>query len=534
MFVLRAVLLSLAVLVGGVGARAATAPLVVMTQQGPVQGSVVSGTHRFAGVRYAAAPVGDLRWMPPAAPPVHAGVVSATQFGSQCPQATGTYTDPDEGGSEDCLFLNIYAPAQVPAQPAPVMLFIHGGSFVSGAGATYVPTTLVTQTGVVVVTINYRLGLLGALALPGLDAEAPHYGSGDYAVLDQQAALAWVKANIGAFGGDPSRVTVWGESAGAEYVCQNVTSPYASGLFSGAIAESGCSIPALPKATAESYGEAIAAALNCETDGQPDLSCLRAQTPLAITNAAIALNGGNISQSEFDSVPDYGTPTLPLAVLPAFQAGSTNKVPLLLGSNLYEGRLFVYGNSAGPVPTTDAVYQSDIATYVTPNTGAPVSAVTAAYPPTLDGSIGYTYSAVVGDSLISCNSAFSDQLAGLGAGAAAVYSYEFTDNEAPNAIVIPLGATHTSELFFLFDFGVPLLPNEKTLARDMKAYWANFAATGNPNKSGLPSWPAYASAAAHPLLNLDTGALKTLTSAAFSANHQCGFWQPYLAPGLNP
>jgi para-nitrobenzyl esterase len=515
-------------------AYAATGPLVISTQQGPIQGSIVSGLRRFAGVRYAAPPVGDLRWMPPAPPPTHAGVAPATQFGSQCPQATGTYTDPDEDGSEDCLFLNITVPAAVPAKPAPVMLFIHGGSFVSGEGATYVPTTLVQQTGVIVVTINYRLGLLGALALPQLDAEAPQYGSGDYAVLDQQAALAWVKANIAAFGGDPARITIWGESAGAEYTCQNVTSPFAAGLFVGAIAESGCAIPAPTKAQSEAYGQAVAAALNCAPGGTPDLVCLRAQTPLAITNASIQVEGGNISQTEFNAVPANGTPTLPLPVLAAFQSGATNHVPILLGSNLYEGRLFVYGSDAGPIPTTDAVYDSDIATYVTPNTGAPVSAVTAAYPPMLDGSIAYTYSAVVGDSLISCNTAFSTELASAGVPASALYIYEFTDNQAPNAIIIPLGATHTSELFFLFDLGIPLLPDEKTLARDMKAYWANFAATQNPNASALPSWPAYASAATHPLLNLTTGALRTLTSAAFTSNHQCAFWQPYLAPELNP
>jgi para-nitrobenzyl esterase len=539
MAAMRAVLPALAGLtlcctLGAGRAQAATAPLVVMTQQGPIQGSVVSGNHRFAGVRYAAPPVGALRWMPPAAAPVHAGLVSATQFGSQCPQATGTYSSPDEGGSEDCLFLNITTPAATPAQPAPVMVFIHGGSFVSGEGATYVPSTLVTQTGVVVVTINYRLGLLGALALPQLDAEAPQYGSGDYAVLDQQAALAWVKANIAAFGGDPGRVTVWGESAGAEYVCQNVTSPFAAGLFKGAIAESGCSIPAPSKAQAEAFGAAVAAALNCDGGGQPDLTCLRAQTPLAITNAAIAVEGGDISQSEFASVPDNGTPTLPLPVLAAFQSGGFNRVPLLVGSNLYEGRLFVYGNSAGPIPSTASVYDSDISTYVTPNTGAPVSAVVGAYPPNLDGSIAYTYSAVVGDSLISCNTAFSNQLAGEAPYAVPIYGYEFTDSQAPNAIIIPLGATHTSELFFLFDLGYPLRPDEHSLARTMKAYWANFAAAQNPNKAGLASWPAYASSASLPLLNLNIGTLKTLSTSSFDTDHQCSFWQPYLAPELSP
>ncbi len=511
-------------------ARAATAPLTVVTQQGPIQGSIVAGVRRFAGVRYAAPPTGALRWMPPAPPPVHSQVVPATAFGSQCPQANGSYSTPDEGGSEDCLFLNIYTPKSLPSSPVPVMLYIHGGSFVDGSGALYPPNSMVRQTGVIVVTINYRLGLLGALALPQLTAESPQTGSGDYALLDQQAALAWVRANIAAFGGDPSRITVWGESAGASYTCENVASPSAAGLFSGAIAESGCAIPGVPQTNAYAFGTAVATALNCAPNGVPDTTCLRKQTPLAITNAAIAV-AGNIPQSEFDSAPTIGTPTLPATVLAAFQSGQFNHVPLLLGSNLDEGRLFVYGNDAGPIPYTISTYHSDLHTYVTPNTGAPQSAIYHEYPPFLDGIIPETYSAVVGDGLISCNTEFSDELAIQGASPVPVYSYEFTDPDAPNAIIIPLGPTHTSELFFLFNLPIPLLPSEQTLAHDMRAYWANFAATGNPNGTNLAPWPQFASTN-NPLLNLNIGPLQAIYLKGFNTDHRCNFWQPYLAPEL--
>ena len=507
-------------------ARAATAPLTVTTQQGPIEGSIVAGVRRFAGVRYAAPPTRALRWMPPAPPPVHSEVVPATAFGSECPQATGSYTGPEEGGSEDCLFLNIYTPQTVAAKPRPVMLFIHGGSFVSGSGEIYVPNTLVKQTGVIVVTINYRLGLLGGLALPQLTAQSPQTGSGDYALLDQQAALAWVKDNIAAFGGDPTHVTVWGESAGAAYTCQNVASPSAAGLFSGAIAESGCNIPGVAQSDAYAFGTAVATALNCAPDGVPDTACLRRQTPLAITDAAIAV-AGNVPQSEFNSAPTIGTPTLPATVLSEFQSGNFNHVPLLLGSNLDEGRLFVYGGDAGPIPYTISTYHSDLSTYVTPNTGAPQSAVYNEYPPLLDGVIPETYSAVVGDGLISCNSEFSDELATTGAFPVPVYSYEFTDAEAPNATGLPLGATHTSELFFLFNLPIPLLPDEQTLAKEMRAYWARFAATRNPNGGNLAPWPAFATTG-NPLLDLTTGPLQALDLSQFNTDHKCNFWQPYL------
>ncbi len=524
------VLAALLGIVAAPSARAADAPLTVVTQQGPIQGSFVAGLRRFAGVRYAAPPTGKLRWMPPAPAPVHSQVVSATHFGSQCPQADGAYTTPDEGGSEDCLYLNVFTPKSLPATPVPVMLYIHGGSFVDGSGALYPPNSMVSQTGVIVVTINYRLGLLGGLALPQLTAQSPQTGSGDYALLDQQAALAWVRANIAAFGGDPSRVTVWGESAGASYTCENVASPSAAGLFSGAIAESGCNIPGVPQTSAYAFGTAVATALNCAPNGTPDPACLRRQTPLAITNAAIAV-AGNIPQSEFNSAPTIGTPTLPTTVLSAFQSGNFNRVPLLLGSNLDEGRLFVYGNDAGPIPYTFGAYRSDITTYVTPNTGAPESAVYRNYPPLQDILIPETYSAVVGDGLISCNTEYSDELASSGAGAVPVYSYEFTDPQAPNAIVIPLGPTHTSELFFLFNLPIPLLPDEQTLAHDMRAYWANFAATGNPNGTGLAPWPTFTSAN-NPLLNLTPGPLQSLKLSNFNTDHHCNFWQPYLAPQL--
>jgi para-nitrobenzyl esterase len=218
---------------------------VVVTDHGAVRGVVSGDTYAYRGIPYAAPPVGPLRWRPPAPAACFDGVRDAAMFGARCPQTS----DNGEGevvGDEDCLQLNVVTPRAASAEPRPILFWIHGGGFQSGSSSNetfgvniYDPQEVVERTGVIVVTINYRLGPLGWLAHPTLAAEDSHQSTGNYGHLDQIAALAWVKANARAFGGDPDRVTIYGESAGGASVCNLISSPLAAGLFSGAIMQSG-------------------------------------------------------------------------------------------------------------------------------------------------------------------------------------------------------------------------------------------------------------------------------------------------------
>src|SRR5579884_1171937 len=221
-------LAAVAALAGGKHAR----PLVVATDRGPVLGATVLGMHEWLGIPYAAPPVGALRWQPPQLHARWTAVRPATSFGAICPQPAGPFGDAST--NESCLYLNVFAPAHATAgSRLPVMFWIHGGAFISGESNDYIPTALVSH-GVVVVTINYRLGLLGFLAHPALGSD-----SGDYGLMDQQFALQWVQRNIAHFGGNPANVTIFGQSAGGLSVMNLLASPTAAALFRGAIIESG-------------------------------------------------------------------------------------------------------------------------------------------------------------------------------------------------------------------------------------------------------------------------------------------------------
>ncbi|MCM3920183.1 carboxylesterase family protein [Frankia sp. AiPs1] len=483
----------------------------VRVRQGSLAGSVVAGVDRFAGVPYAAPPVGALRWQPPKPAPAWTGVRGATAFGSQCPQATG--------GVEDCLYLNVYTPPDAAAgRNLPVMVYLPGGAFVVGAGSDYDPTPLVTRGDVVVVTINYRLGLLGALALPGLDAEAGPAGSGAYGLLDQQAALSWVRQNIRAFGGDDRNVTLFGESAGATYTCLNVASPTAAGLFDAGISESGCGLPTTPMAKAQQFGLALAHQLGCTTaDGAADIACLRSKSSDAV-NAAAAAVGGNPSAVQLASIPAVGGGALPLSVDAAFQQRKVNKVPLVIGTNANEGRLFVYGQVSGPIPTDQASYLATLQIVVTSTFGVPAATVAAEYPLANYSSPAEAVSAVIGDSSFSCNSLREDGLAA--AAGVRLFGYEFTEPHAS-----PLGASHGSELPYLFAMPATAQfdATQRNLANQMIDYWTSIARTHQPNRPGLPVWPPYSPATV--LQNIAAGAIGPVSTATFAQNHHCDFWK---------
>ncbi len=239
----------------------------VELNSGPIAGTVEKNTHVFRGIPFAAPPEGDLRWKPPQPPTTWSEVKVCDQFGPACPQPEALLGKTPQPQSEDCLYLNVWTAAALPQERRPVMVWIHGGGSTSGAGSLpYYDGTALAQEGAVVVTINYRLGPFGYLAHPALSAESPQNVSGNYGVLDQLAALRWVQRNIAAFGGDPQRVTIFGESAGAVAVCRLMVCPQAAGLFHRAIAQSGGAVgrndhlrrQQRGQPSAESAGEGIA------------------------------------------------------------------------------------------------------------------------------------------------------------------------------------------------------------------------------------------------------------------------------------
>jgi para-nitrobenzyl esterase len=336
------VVISLLALTAGTGptvqaaARQPTAPLVVRTDDGAVRGMVSGGAREFLGIPYAAPPVGRLLWRPPQPVARWRGIRDATKAGSQCAQpGSALLSDPTASTSENCLYLNVYTPATADPQRLPVMLWIHGGGFTGGAGSLYDGAVLAAREHVIVVTINYRLGIFGFLALPSLDKEGGPDSSGDYGLMDQQTALRWVQRNAAAFGGNSRDVTIFGQSAGGLSVCDNMASPTAAGLFVHAIAESGCLMPMPSRQATEQRDEALAASLGCP-DAATAAGCLRAKP----TAELVAAEGTSpVPSTGWGPVP--GNQILPTLPATAFATGHYLHVPLLQGSTADEGRFLV-------------------------------------------------------------------------------------------------------------------------------------------------------------------------------------------------
>lgn len=490
-----------------------SAPLVVPTDKGLVSGLDAANAREFFGIPYAAPPVGDLRWQPPQAAQPWTGVRNATAPGNTCAQigspASGVGTT---STSEDCLYLNVYTPKTLSPQPLPVMVWIHGGSDTGGAGSIYDGSVLANKGHVIVVTINYRLGAFGFLDLPGLTR-----GSGDYGLLDQQAALRWVQRNALFFGGDPGNVTAFGESAGAGNVCDNMASPTATGLFRHAIAESGCLLPGTSNQAGQAQGTALAAQLGC-TDAATQVACLRGKPVTDLLGAAASYGWG----------PVTGTPVLPEQPSTAFADGQYDHVPLLQGTNHDEGRFFVafaYDYTGNPLTAAEYTQLAQ-ATF---GPGAPL--VLAEYPLSAYASPDLALSAVLTDEGFSCPAVRADQLTE----GSVSYGYEFSDPNPPvsfglTTLTFPLGAAHATELQYLFqrvpvaDTVPAFTPAQFELSDQMIEYWTRFAATGNPNGgSGTPFWPRY-TASQPDIQELVPSATAPETSAQFSTDHHCAFW----------
>lgn len=492
------------------GAKGAPNALVVPTDAGVVRGTTALGMHEWLGIPYAAPPVGALRWRPPQPPAHWTGVRAATSFGSSCPQAAGPFGI--AGTDEDCLFLNVYAPATAkPGPRLPVMVWIHGGALVSGESNDYEPSALV-EHGIVVVTLNYRLGLLGFLAHPALSAESPTHDSGDYGLMDQQFALRWVQRNIAHFGGNPGDVTIFGESAGGLSVRSQLVSPGAKGLFEHAIVESGAYAEDVPTLSqAEAAGMQLATQLGC-----PDqtAACLRA---LPVSKLVAA-------ETQLSQLPNISS-VLPLQYADAFASGEFNRVPVLSGSNHDEWMLFVdLLNSQLNNPVTLANYQAQVAATLQLPDAAAAAPIVALYPPTAYPTSYNALGAVGTDAIFACNARRDVQRLSQ---YVPTYQYEFDDPAPPlifqlAPVPYPLGAYHASELQFLFPNALSALsPDEQRLAAAMQGYWTNFAKTGDPNGSGLPAWPAY-TAAGDEAQSLVPPA--PVPESSFAAAHKCAVW----------
>ncbi|MFI5685424.1 carboxylesterase/lipase family protein [Streptomyces sp. NPDC051636] len=507
--------------------------LVVRTAAGPVRGAAgPEGSRIFQGIPFAAPPTGALRWRPPRPHAPWSGIRDATAPGHPCPQPPLTLL-PDGGPvlpgesnrtgstSEDCLFLNVWIPARTSHSNLPVLVWLHGGGNAYGAGSDYDGAALAAR-GVVVVTVNYRLGALGFLAHPALSAESSDHASGDYGLMDQQAALRWVRRNIGAFGGDRHRVTLGGQSAGSADTCLNIASPTAKGLFHRAVQQSGscvsdAALTPLTLATAEQRGTGFAASIGC-TDPSAAAACLRAAPVtelIADGSGASSLWGANT-----------GPRVLPLSPRAAWAAGRANAVPVLSGSTHDEYRYFtaLRVDLLGGGPLTPTTYAALIKAQYPDE----ASAVLDTYPASAHPSPNLAYSAVGTDRSFACPARGDSRLYSR---RVPVYAYEFNDPEAPPFIPAPhtpQGAFHASELAYLFpmDSLRPLTGAQRRLSAMMTGYWARFAATGNPNGPGAPVWPRY---------TIDHDGVQVLApdrtapTTDFAADHRCAFWQRHGA-----
>jgi len=508
-------LLALLTVVSATPASAVPRSLTVSTDKGSVEGASADGIDRFLGIPYAAPPVGAKRWQPPAPASAWSGVRSASAYGSRCPQSTtGTGTGP--GTSEDCLNLNVYTPERRTNRPLPVLFWIHGGGFSSGSGDLYDGSQIAKTNNVVVVTINYRLGVFGFLDVPGLSER----GAGNYGLLDQQAALRWTQRNVGAFGGDAGRVTIAGESAGGHSVCALLASPPARGLFAGAIIQSG-GCPSLTVAQATVRGRDYAAAADC-ADPATSVSCLRAKPAKKLLTAGSGFVGGILT----GPLPVSGVPELPLAPSAAVRSGRFRNVPLLIGTTRDEVRQWAlpFANA------TKEQYERAIRLEF----GAQAGAVLAHYPySAYDSPYSATYAigAVWDDSSVfyGLGGCEYQSLAGeFAARQPRTYFYEFDDPHPPTLGTTPdgfdSGAPHASELGYLWPMATStsLTLEQQELSRAMVRYWGAFVKNANPTTRGQAAWPSYRRATYMSLLPGDGS--QALTTEVYAARHQCSFW----------
>jgi len=449
----------------------------VKTDAGYVSGTDQNGIRVYLGIPFAAPPTGDLRWRPPAPVLPWDGIKETKQYAATCPQPG---SPAPLNMSEDCLYLNVWTPARGADEKLPVMVFFYGGGFkeVAFSMPVYNGTTL-AQKGVIVVTPNYRLGALGFLAHPQLDAESPHNASGNYGILDQQAALSWVQRNIGAFGGDPSRVTIFGQSAGAESTLIHLASPMSKGLYQQAIVESGpfwaygAIINAThSKADAEQFGQEYATSLGYS--GPDAIAQMRKLSPEALINATPSPSPGFWTTHTVMFEPTVDGWILPDTMDNLFLLHKENPVPLMIGNNADDGTTL----SAGANMTVP-----EYASFMKGRFGKDADMVLAKYPANSTAEVQLRLAQIMTDY------DFSDSVK-YAAGSMAdispdtyLYRYSYILPGQSN------GAFHGSETLMLF--GVPGIKPDPAVARNLVDLWTRFAKTGDPNGGMDVSWPNY-------------------------------------------
>jgi para-nitrobenzyl esterase len=515
-------------------ARTQSASCFVLTSNGAVQGVDRGASCAFLGVPYAASSAGERRWRPPQPPNPWAPAILNASAAPNCPGFNAATGAPQ--GIEDCLKLIIWTPDPMPATPAPVLIWLHPGAFVAASAnlAASNGQRFAEETGTIVVAANYRLGAFGFLAHAALSAEDPAYpSSGNYGLLDQRAAFAWVREQIAAFGGDPQRVTIAGSSAGALSVGLHLVSPGSTGLFDRAIIQSGP--PTLRWRTrdeAEAQGARFAAALGC-VDPSQVLACMRSRTRDQVLSALPIGPDQILEGQRVQWGPVVDGLELPDQPRMLFESGASARVPLLVGTNRDEG--WVYVDRSFPAGVTSAEYEGALSTEF----GADAAAVGAMYSPPESGTPDQTaarrkeaLAAIIGDAEYVCEArrvARSAERAGV---PVFVYSFEHEiDPVAPDRVI------HGLEVNLLFgnNFGAPsnyvLSDSDRELARAMAGYWARFAAQATPNTDDetVAHWPAFKHPTGqgrgsdkHLVLGLPIGEGMRVREAA------CDFWEPYF------
>jgi para-nitrobenzyl esterase len=501
-------------------AVACAANTTVRTTDGPVCGTVSNGVNEWLGIPYAAPPVGSLRWQPPQPPAPWTSTLQATAFGSECVQDFPGFPS---GGTEDCLFINVWAPQNATAgAKLPVMVHIHGGGFVIGSGNG--DNTLLASTGnEVIVSMNYRLGVFGFLA----DSAFGQH-SGDYGLEDQQAALRWVQKNIASFGGDPRNVTIFGESAGGSSVCDQIASPTAAGLFEHGISTSGeyntvlgaptpletqdCKSALPSQAQADAAGTGFAAAAGCS--GAADVAaCLRAvpAATLVTTSGFGYQDGGQGTTS-----PTINGTTLTMSLRQALRTGRVNRVSVIAGTDRDEDLVGTASSAAQYTQLIDTQY------------GKFAPQVLARYPLSHFDSPTIAFRTVAADSDTVCPSLVTDQDL---ARWMPVYGYEIDDNDIPPYAAGPAGsaagASHVGA-WFLNPVSPALDANQQALQDEEVASVTHFARTGNPDATGTPDWPEFNRSHAEMVL-APAGDSAATSISEIMAIHNCAFWDQVAA-----
>ena len=510
----------------------------VQTTTGPVCGIVVNGVNEWLGIPYAAPPVGALRWQPPQPHAPWTTTLQATAFGNEClvPSPDRGGVAPATGSSEDCLYVNVWAPAGLAAgQNLPVMVHIHGGGFFAGNGNA--DNSLLATTGnEVIVSMNYRLNVFGFLAD---SAFGPH--SGDYGLQDQQAALRWVQDNIAAFGGNPRNVTIFGESAGGSSVCDQIASPTAKGLFEHAISTSGeyntllgtleptrpngsedleaqdCKSALPTQAQANAIGASFAAAVGCGP-GTADVAACLQQVPADVIIKAMDTPGDGYQFGGQGTIaPTINGTTLTMTLRQALRTGKVNRVSVIAGTDRDE-------NLIGD-PTTASAYVQ----LVSQEYGKYAPRVLALYPLSRFDSPYIAWRTVAADSSTVCPAIVTDQDL---ARWMPVYGYLITDNDIPpyaatGTVATPAGASHVGA-WFLNPVSPALDANQQALQNQEVAEVTTFARTGNPTAQGSPIWPGFNRSRAEMEL-APAGDSQVMPISQIEANHNCGFWDQ-IAP----